>query len=285
MATSGSTNFDLTRNQIIRAALRKVGAYDKGDSPEQADVNDAVETLNVLVKSWQNKGVRLWTIDWKVKEFSAADTVIVSNVQYTCILGHTSVTADNKPASGSQWQLYWRNDGTSVGADTWANSTAYTTPMNFELASDVISVDKVFYRDSSGNDQPMSVVSFDNYLNITDKDSLGTMSWVALERRLTPRLHIYQSVRDTDHILHYLAVTMLEDFDAASDNPDFPSRWIQPLIWGLADELAMEYGLGSGDQTIIATRAAQAFREAAGEDQNVIEEEYIRNSYIERRRP
>ena len=52
MATSGSKNFSLTRNDIINAALRKIGEYDKGETPSGDETADASEALNVLVNEY-----------------------------------------------------------------------------------------------------------------------------------------------------------------------------------------------------------------------------------------
>lgn len=73
MATSGSTNFTLTRNQIVSAALRKVGAYDQGSSPTQEAINEGAEALNVMVKGWQTREVFLWATEWATKTFTSAD--------------------------------------------------------------------------------------------------------------------------------------------------------------------------------------------------------------------
>jgi hypothetical protein len=35
----------------------------------------------------------------------------------------------------------------------------------------------------------------------------------------------------------------ITDISAASDVPEFPNEWMQALVWGLADQLALEYGL------------------------------------------
>ena len=34
-----------------------------------------------------------------------------------------------------------------------------------------------------------------------------------------------------------------DDFDTAADNPEFPIEYGNALVWGLAAELASEYGL------------------------------------------
>lgn len=39
-----------------------------------------------------------------------------------------------------------------------------------------------------------------------------------------------------------------EEFDTATDEPDFPSYWTRAIIYGLAYDLSPEYGVGLGDR-------------------------------------
>src|SRR5574343_318161 len=60
MALSNSTNFSITRDQLIAGALRIAGAVQQGESPTSTQVTEAAEALNMLVKSWQPDGLQLW---------------------------------------------------------------------------------------------------------------------------------------------------------------------------------------------------------------------------------
>jgi hypothetical protein len=60
VATSGSTNFSLTRNDIITEALELIGVLAGGETASAADVVTADRSLNMMVKSWQAKGINLW---------------------------------------------------------------------------------------------------------------------------------------------------------------------------------------------------------------------------------
>jgi len=61
MAFSGSTDFSYTRDQIIKAALRKCRAYDPdGGAPEAYQTRDAAEALNLILKEVQTQGALLW---------------------------------------------------------------------------------------------------------------------------------------------------------------------------------------------------------------------------------
>jgi hypothetical protein len=60
VASSGSTNFSLTRNDIIQEALELIGVVAAEESPAAADVTTADRSLNMMVKGWQAKGINLW---------------------------------------------------------------------------------------------------------------------------------------------------------------------------------------------------------------------------------
>lgn len=61
MTTSGSIDFNLNTNQIVRSALRKLGAISAGETPDNQTVQDCVEQLNMMVKSLNATGLHIWT--------------------------------------------------------------------------------------------------------------------------------------------------------------------------------------------------------------------------------
>jgi hypothetical protein len=62
MSTSGSTDFNINRDQLIAGALRLCGAVAQGETPTAAQVTEASEALNMLIKAWQADGMPLWVI-------------------------------------------------------------------------------------------------------------------------------------------------------------------------------------------------------------------------------
>jgi hypothetical protein len=62
MATSGSTDYTLTRASVISGALRKLGVLPSGGTPSTAQTNDAAEALNVLIKAFHADGMPVWAI-------------------------------------------------------------------------------------------------------------------------------------------------------------------------------------------------------------------------------
>lgn len=62
MSTSGTTTWKLNRNEIISAALRKLGVLSGGSSPSTYQITDGTQALNALVKGLQTDGMPLWAI-------------------------------------------------------------------------------------------------------------------------------------------------------------------------------------------------------------------------------
>lgn len=60
MATSGSTDFNQTRNEIIIDAFALLGVYGVGRTVSAEDMALANNLLNKMVKAWQAQGLHLW---------------------------------------------------------------------------------------------------------------------------------------------------------------------------------------------------------------------------------
>jgi hypothetical protein len=62
MTISGSTDFSITRDQLIEGALRICGVIAPGETPSALQYTGAAEALNMIVKAWQSDGMPLWAI-------------------------------------------------------------------------------------------------------------------------------------------------------------------------------------------------------------------------------
>lgn len=60
MPTSGSTDFSLNAREVCTYALKLLRAVPAGSTPSAEDMADAVETLNMMLKSWQMTLPNLW---------------------------------------------------------------------------------------------------------------------------------------------------------------------------------------------------------------------------------
>jgi len=73
--TSGSTDFSVTRDDIIKRALRLIGVLAQGETPTTDQTSEAAHALNGLVKAWQADGMPLWAL----KSYSVPLTATVAS--------------------------------------------------------------------------------------------------------------------------------------------------------------------------------------------------------------
>lgn len=62
MSTSGSYDWQLNRDQVITAAMRKLGVLPSGGTPSMAQISDGVVALNAVLKAFHADGMPLWVI-------------------------------------------------------------------------------------------------------------------------------------------------------------------------------------------------------------------------------
>jgi len=80
MSTSGTTSYSTTRDDIIKRALRLVGALAQGETPSPNQVSEAATALNGLVKAWAADGMPLWAItEMTLTLVAGQSTYTVSN--------------------------------------------------------------------------------------------------------------------------------------------------------------------------------------------------------------
>ena len=63
MATSGTTTFSITRNDLISAALRGLGVLEESAQPSAPMIENASLVLNMMLKDWMTDGIKMWTVE------------------------------------------------------------------------------------------------------------------------------------------------------------------------------------------------------------------------------
>jgi len=219
MATSSSTNFSITRDQIIHGALRLVGAVALGETPTTDQVTEASEALNMLVKAWSADGMALWARS----EYTLPLTL--STQSYTIGLGQTINI--NKPLKITQAILH----------DTQTNV-----------------------------DIPMRIITRDEYLRLGNKTTTGQPIQIYYDpQRDHGVLYVYPPANSSAVSYKQIKFTYqrpFEDFDASTDEPDFPQEWFDALKYGLASRLAGEYGISMEDRKQLMQEAILIKNEA-----------------------
>lgn len=212
MATSSQRNYVSTTDEIVEFALDLVGARNQGNGTLLADKDQARSTLNYVAQSLSARNIlQLWTRERR-------NTLYVSDVSQTVL-----------------------TDGTAT----------------YDLGRDVLDLlpGSVFVRRSSV-DSPLLPMSYEEYAREGSKATEGMPTRYLLEtnqaytdtdssRVIQGRLRVvlHPVPENSTDSLYYTCIKKLQDFDAATNDPDAPPVWMRCLIYGLASELAIKYGM------------------------------------------
>jgi hypothetical protein len=74
MSTSGITTWNLTRDEFINSALRKLGVLAEGITANSSQLTTGAEALNALIKAFHADGMPVWAI----KEYTFTTTATTS---------------------------------------------------------------------------------------------------------------------------------------------------------------------------------------------------------------
>jgi hypothetical protein len=143
--------------------------------------------------------------------------------------------------------------------------TAATSSYNIGVSQTVntpkpLKVIQAFIRDtSSNNDTPMRIITRQEYNMLGNKSSSGTPIQIFYEPLSDYGvLHLFPTPSATDvanNTLYLVYQRPFEDFDASTDNPDFPQEWYEVLKYQLAARMAGEYQIDLQIRQVLASEA------------------------------
>lgn len=278
MTTSGTATFNRTRNEIISAAARKIGAIRAGETPGHQVVLDFAEALNALVKRWQASGLHLWTVEEATLFLQVAQTEysIGSTSTDHCTQSYVATTLSGAEAAG-QTTLSVTATTSITAADhigivlddgtlqwsTVSSKTSSTVTIASALTSAAASGNAVYtyttkivrplripaarrYIFSSGFEVDFSrPMSRSDYRAMPNKTAPGTVTQYYYDARgganALGKFNVWPAPSDVANAVNFTWHRPIQDFNAAGDNPDLPQEWIDTLVFNLAVVMAPEY--------------------------------------------
>jgi hypothetical protein len=221
-----SSTYTVTRDQIISLALRKLGVLEIGSTPDVDTVANASMSLNLLIKQLSTEGLKMWKNSELIIPLTANQTTYTlggstSDLMYDSL--NPTVAITDRPLKAIQG--FYRN--------------TQVTP-NIDI--------------------PVMLLSKQEYNVLGSKFSTGTANSIYYDvKKLNGILYVYLTPdlnSQTNLELHMIAQMPLDDINAASDIPDFPNEWMNCLVWNLADQMAIEYGVPMNYRQEIMQRAS-----------------------------
>ena len=99
-----------------------------------------------------------------------------------------------------------------------------------------------YLRTATGNDVKLTSISRYDYDTLGQKSSQGTPNQYFYDPQLgAGMLYLYNVPQDPTTTVHVVLQRQIQDFNLATDTPDFPQEAFRLLKWCLADEIALEY--------------------------------------------
>ncbi len=276
MATSGSTNYNRTAQQLIKSSLRLLGVIRSSEEPSPSEMQDSLEALEMMIKTLQASGSHLWTnseatlfltpatasypltgsraVSTFVETTSSADAAISAvTIDVNTIEGISS--GDVIGIVTSSTAVHWSTvDGAPAGSTvTFADSlpaaatsgaVIYVYTASTDLIDRPLRIESIRRRGIGGIDIPLGEMSREDYYDLPNKSSSSTpVQYYYNPGRDTGTLLIWPTPLGVTETLKLTYVRPIEDFDSTSNNADLPQEWLEPLKYQLALRLAPEFGV------------------------------------------
>ena len=278
MATSGIYTFSRNRDQIIKAAARKVGAIESGETIDSDTNADFAEGLNGMVKHWQGTGIHIWTMSEGILFLQAdqtrytlgtgtTDNVTDSYLQFELSVaaasGATTLTVASTAGmlpgqvigvqvdDGSFFWTTILGGGTTTtvvlvaGIDDSASEGAVIITYTSTIVRPLKIVSARRFNYTSEIETPIDIEDRESYFDLPLKSGAGTPNLLFYDRRgganATGYLYFWQPETSPADAIKFTWARPIQDFNAAGDDPDFPQEWTQCLIFNLALVMAPEY--------------------------------------------
>lgn len=281
MATSGSINFNQTRNEIIQDAYAILGVYGIGRTILSEDMQTASNFLNKMVKSYMADGLHLWAKE-EAYLFLADNTgeytlsgdsssaraclrsdAVITELSVAAAAAATSLTVESTTGMATSDIIGIVGDDDTV---TWTTISTIPTSTTLTIASGLSAASAIgnnvytftsrinkplrilsMRRVDGGPDEPVTVplqmLSQEDFFSIPNRTTNSTPNSFYYNPDLsTGKLYLWPRPEDPETYIEFTFERMLEDFDASTDNPDFPSEWLECLTYQLAVRLALPFG-------------------------------------------
>ena len=133
----------------------------------------------------------------------------------------------------------WANRGLNQWTIVQRTQALTADDVDYSLGTDVIDILSVVVR-RSGTDFNMSRISRDTYLSIPTKTTTGRPTQYFLDRQIKPNLKIWHAPENSTDVIHYDALTRIQDADTMQNTLEVPFRFYPCLAAGLAYYISLK---------------------------------------------
>jgi hypothetical protein len=277
MSTSGVYAFSVTRNDIVRQAMKNVGALDLDEDPTASEVDSCVLVLNMMCKQWMGKsdfapGLKVWTRKTGYLMLSGTtgfysvgpdatgwtNSLVRTYLTANAAAAATALTVSSITGVSATYVIGVQLDSGTLHWTTVASTGALTINLTTGLpsaassgswcfvyqtaAQRILDIETVVLRDSQNQDTPVRFLNVQDYSYLPSKADTayrGDPAAIYWEDGRTSST-IYTDVGAAEDVSKYLVLKYLEpvqDFVNPLDEPHYPQEWYLALCWGLSEQI------------------------------------------------
>jgi hypothetical protein len=274
MSTSNSYDYNLTGTLIITEALELIGVAGTGQTISAEDQATALRTLNVMTKAWQAEGIGLWknveaylfpsylgysydigptgdhcsTDAYKTEIATAAasgtSTITVDSDDNITNGDYIGIELDDKTVQWTTVNGVPAADVVTLTAALTGGASAdnhvYNYTNKIQRPTEVVEARKV---SSANYETPLTLFSRTEYMRLATKSSTGSPTNIYYNPlRTNGKMFVWPGCVNVKEYIKFTARILIEDFDVATNDPDFPQEWLLALTWNLAVLVAPKFG-------------------------------------------
>jgi len=273
--------------QIITKALQEAHVHGAGVTLPDNVSSEALDILNMMMKSWQLEGIPVWKIESAVSfvavgqtKYSlgstSTDRATLSHVKtelaVAAILGAVTITVDSATGISNgdvigivqnDNTIHWTTVngvpagavitltvGLTVAAAIDREVFAYTTLLTRPLRVKSMTLDE------DGTESEIRLIPGDEYRLVPNKTYSAAPFEAWYDPQLTlGELHLWPSPDTVSDRIRFAAAIEWTEFASLTSSADFPQEAYWALIWNLAAELAPKHKINLERQALLTAMA------------------------------
>jgi hypothetical protein len=292
----------MTRDEIIKAAYRKLGVIRATQTPNAQLITDGAQALNAMVKHWQGRGIHIWTteeatlfpqagqVQYALSNAVGSDhataSYVATEIATAAVDGAGSIVVDSASGISSGDFIGVVVDDGTVHWTTVNGAPAGATITLTDALDDSAGIDNKVYAYTSkivrplkivdarwvdavtGDESPhISMIARLDYRRLPTKTQAGSVVSAFYDPSITTgQLYLWHVPNPFEGFVNFTWHRPIQDFDAAGDNPDLPQEWCQAILFNLAVVLAPEFDVPTQKLAQIAAMAATFLDDMEGWD-------------------
>jgi hypothetical protein len=274
MAVSSSYDFARNAQEIVREALYNIGAIAIGETPTDDEIQAGLRKLNMMLKAWQAKGYGIWlnqqvtlilqndTISYSIGPSGdhCSATMYKTELAIAAAAADATITVDSDDNISDADIIGVEQDDTTIDWDVVngapvADVVTLTATMGGAAAVDnhvynytskcqrPLEIIEAHLRDADDQDTPLAIISEQEYQAINDKTTEGTPNSIFYIPTLTNgTLYVWPEPNDMKNRIIMTIKRPIMDFDAVTDDADFPPEWLEAVTTNLSLRLGPMFG-------------------------------------------